>query len=371
MSKIFSKSPEDLAKLSILLTNIFNLNEDPSFKNKLTQEQIGRIVGRTQSEVSHYFKKFKNNEPYFKDPEPREPTILQRTIQETIKKAHKENADIGIHETMSRLEASTALVHKEGKPVVSRSYVYQVAKEMDYSSKALSGVKDTSDANKNRRRSQASEVCITSLATAWPCYVIFADEMSLNTREAGENARAFSPIGVIARNDKVNRLKSTSKSVSAIIFLSQGGVEYIYAHEGTIDAETFDYALRECLYRVPSNHKVLLLLDNAKIHRKIDLRYVAEEHEGFSYAYLPVDSPDCNAVESVIHLVRSEIEHFITHSNEQNAKKLWEGVVRHLENFKPEQTICRKACEHALRVLAHLQSMPYPKAVQSAQQKPR
>lgn len=369
MSFFESREPRILEMIQEIVISLFRYNESVPPAKRLTQKAIGGIVHRSQPEISAYYKLYQQGRDFFKPgPQPHETPLTQEIVQ-VIKEADDAGKSLSINQVVQRLNTMSNLPHLPCHNAASTSYIYRVARDHGYSSVLIKHVTKVNDEKTNRRRAEMASAVVQELALHPRTYVTFVDEMSLNTRDAGKGARGFSKIGEDARNDDVNILTFFSKSVSATIFASQNQIEYVHVQADNVKATDFDFALREYLEHRPNNEHIVLLLDNAAIHRLHDLNNVQEEYANFSFAFLPVNSPDANAVESIISIVRKHIVDFLMQTTSTDPKEVWQSVINYLKTLRIPFNTCKAAGEMALRVIGNLQTMSYAEAVERAKKR--
>lgn len=369
MSKRFTKSAKDLEIMDDEVATLFDLNSRRDGSKKLLQKDIAEIIGRSEATVSVMHKKYLQNQPLHKQPQPREPTPVVQAIKSVLEESAAGPGQWDITVCMRKLkEKIQRPLNNKGEPV-SRSFFYSTAKKLGFSSKKHSAVRKVDDAATNARRNAAAQSVVQSYEDRKPCLFVAADEMSILARTAGERGRGFSRIGAKSYSDSVNALQDLSYSVSAIVFVSQTNLEYVHLVEGTIDARDFDIGLREFMERRKTQGPMLLLLDNASIHRRQDLEHLKEEDEDFDYAFLPVNSPDTNPAESVINHLRSAITHFLRDSDIENPAAKWDALIEHISNLTLDAKTCFDTCNHAYGIIQRLRTMTYPHAVNSARRR--
>jgi transposase len=192
--------------------------------------------------------------------------------------------------------------------------------------------------------------------------VTFVDEMKINARKTGANARGISLKGHCAYSDKLTQLESLNQGVSAIVFVSQAQIEYIHLVQGNVTAVEFDIAMREFLEQREDDVKVHALLDNAPVHSKDLMKNVIEEYEDFDYNFLPPNSPDANAAEYIIKSIRVEINNFLRSTDLVDPTEVWEALLAHIQDFNVNSAECLNACNHAFKFLRALRDHPYREA---------
>ena len=146
--------------------------------------------------------------------------------------------------------------------------------------------------------------CSEPLCAAWqgiqPLFssdqLVFLDESASNER-TGDRRKGWSPVGLIC--ERLRPFKHSERWSILPVLSEEGYMDYLI-HQGAINSELFIEFVREKVlphctpYPGPRS---VIVLDNASIHKSIQLQELCEE-QGVLLKFLPPYSPDYNPIEA-------------------------------------------------------------------------
>ncbi len=110
----------------------------------------------------------------------------------------------------------------------------------------------------------------------------------------------------------------------------------------TLKTEQFQHFLEGLLARYPDAEKLLLILDNARVHHSKDLEPFLEAHKDkLELMYLPPYSPDLNPMEWIWKKMRKEVTHNTFFENFKNFQR---ALIKFFNKFKLQSLEIKSLC---------------------------
>jgi transposase len=122
------------------------------------------------------------------------------------------------------------------------------------------------------------------------------------------------------------------------------------AFSDTLKTEQFQHFLEGLLYRYKESGKIIMILDNARIHHALSLQpFLKANEDKLEFLYLPSYSPDLNPMEWFWKFLRKRVTH---NTFFDSYKKFQRAISKFIRKFKRSSMEIQTRCSYEKLLMA-------------------
>ena len=297
---------------------------------------IANEVNMTRQEVCSLYKKFQTKGTIFGDFRPK-PKKLNQFHLEFIEQYLKKPENFG----NSMFDLHDALIKKFelSNKYISVWSLYNYMKAMDFSHKKI--IYKVQNANTPKVKDKRFEVALEILTALRKGFeFLYIDEISFNIE-----LRPVNGWGLIGQSIQSSK-PPKSKNYSAICCMDIKGVVALRVIKGGVKSQDFFSFVGQLVareYPPLSNKKIVLMMDNAKVHHSKE--YMKKFQNYCNIIYNAPYTPQLNAIEFMFSRLKADVKKL----KSKNETELIKNIINVCKSFNSKE--CAEYIAHSLKFL--------------------